>query len=71
MADKKKRTKQRLFEFAVIYNPTDGDDKAELIEKGDMLGEKPDTILRKLIRKLPDKWEDKMDDIDFLIRDFQ
>jgi hypothetical protein len=71
MADKKKRVKQRLYEYAVIYNPLEGEGKAEVIEKGEMLGEKPDTVIRKLIRKLDDKWEDRMDDIDFLIRDFQ
>lgn len=67
----KDRLKQRLFEYAVIYNPIEGDDKAEIIDKGEVLGEKQETVVRKLIRKIPDKWEDKMDDIDILIRDFQ
>lgn len=70
MSDKK-RVKLRLFEYAVIYNPIEGDDKAEVIEQDTMLAEKQETVVRKLIRKVPDKWEDKMDDIDILIRDFQ
>lgn len=66
-----KRTKQRYFEYVLIYNPTEGDDTAQIILNGTMLAEKKETAVRKLIRKIPDKWEEKMDDIDILVRDFQ
>jgi hypothetical protein len=69
--EKKKRAKKRLYEYAVVYNPTEGDAEAEVIDKGQMLADKPDGVLRKLIRKVDDKWEDRLDDIDFFIRDFQ
>jgi hypothetical protein len=70
-----KTEKEKLFEFAVIFYPTDEErkngQKAEVvIPIGTMIAKDRDVVFKKVIKLIPSQYDEKLDQVDVAIRPF-
>lgn len=67
--------KAKLFQFAAIYHPTkeeekDGKISELIIEPATLLATEEQVAVMKAVRMIPPKYEDKLENIDIVVRPF-
>ena len=68
-------SKQTLFQYAVIWHPTDkqakdGEKSKLIIPPTNVLGKNEKATVMKITMDIPKEYEDQLDQIDILIRPF-
>lgn len=63
--------KSKLFQYAVIYNPTKEDETPKIIvEPTTVIGKSENSVSMKAIREIPEEYMDKFEDIEVVVRPF-
>lgn len=61
--------KSKLFQYAVIYNPTKEDETPKIIvEPTTVIGKSENSVSMKAIREIPEEYMDKFEDIEVVVR---
>lgn len=63
--------KSKLFQYAVIYNPTtEGETPKIIVEPTTVIGKSENSVSMKAIREIPEEYMDKFEDIEVVVRPF-